>query len=211
MKIGEEIIIGRMGQQPMNIADVSVDPQHAILRKISEGTYQIEDKDSAKGIFVFGMRIKRKTINTETPILLGSFKTTVQQLLKNAATIDLEAVWNEYDAEKRLWDRKAMLVNYLRVLPSILTMLLGMFVGQGLDNTTRMGLTAGLTIAVLVVSMVASEKIMAKKNMRMAELNAEMQEKYVCPHCHKFLSFTPYKILKQHRYCPNPSCNCPLP
>ena len=36
MNIGEEIIIGRMGRQPMHIADQSVDPQHAILRKTDE-------------------------------------------------------------------------------------------------------------------------------------------------------------------------------
>ena len=93
-----------------------------------------------------------------------------------------------------------MLVNYLRILPSIITMLLGMFVGQNLDNGQRMGITIGMTIFVLIVSMIVSERIVARKNIRMAELNAEMQEKYVCPHCHKFLSLTPYKILKQNRY-----------
>lgn len=211
MKIGEEIIIGRMGQQPMHIADANVDPQHAILRRTAEGLYQIEDNDSAKGIFIFGMRIKRKTIKAETPILLGSFKTSVQQLLQDTFSVDLQTIWDSYDAEKRQWDRKAMLVNYLRVLPSILTMLLGMFIGQGLDNGTRMGITIGLTALVLVISMMASERIMVKKNNRMAELNAEMQEKYVCPYCHRFLGLTPYAILKQHKYCPKPDCSCPLP
>lgn len=211
MEIDEEIIVGRMGQQPMHIADASVDPQHALIRKTGDGLYQIEDKGSAKGVFVFGMRIKRKIVKAETPILLGSFRTSVQQLLQDASSVDLEAIWNKYDAEKRQWDRKAMFVNYLRILPSILTMLLGMFLGQHLDNNTRMGITVGLTITVLIASMILSEKIMAKKNLRMAELNAEMQNEYVCPHCHKFLSFTPYRILKQKKYCPNPVCNCPLP
>lgn len=200
-----------MGQQPMHISDASVDPQHAILRISDNGTYQIEDLNSTKGIFVFGMRIKRKTVNAETPILLGTFKTSVQQLLQDASDIDLQAVWDAYDKEKRVWDRKAMFVNYLRVVPSILTMLFGMFLGQNMENSTRMGITVVLTIFVLIVSMVVSEKLMAKKNLRMAELNAEMQTKYVCPHCHRFLSFTPYKILKQNKYCPNPNCNCPLP
>ncbi|MDD6745489.1 MAG: FHA domain-containing protein [Bacteroidales bacterium] len=211
MNIGEEIIIGRMGQQPMHIADASVDPQHAVLRMTGRDTYQIEDRGSAQGVFVFGMRIKRKTVKGETPILLGNFKTCVQQLLQDAAAIDLQAVWDAYDKEKRVWDRKAMFVNYLRVVPSILTMLFGTFLSQNMENSTRMGITVGLTIFVLIVSMVVSEKLMAKKNLRMAELNAEMQTKYVCPHCHRFLSFTPYQILKQNKYCPNPNCNCPLP
>lgn len=177
----------------------------------SPGTYQIEDMGSTKGIFVFGMRIKRKTIKAGTPILLGAFKTSVQQLLQDAYSIDLQTVWDAYEKEKRVWDRKAMFVNYLRIIPSILTMLLAMFLGQDMENSTRMGITVGLTIFVLIVSMVASEKLMAKKNLRMAELNAEMQTKYVCPHCNRFLSFTPYQILKKNKYCPNPNCNCPLP
>lgn len=211
MEIGKEIIIGKMGQQPMHIADANVAPQHAVIRKTGENTYQIEDLESSKGIFVFGMRVKRKTVKGETPILLGSFKTSIDQLLQDKSSVDLESIWKDYEAEKRKWDRMSMLVNYLRVLPSVLTMLLGMFVGKGLDNDTRMYITAGLTISVLIISMIASEKIMTKKNLRMAELNAEMQNNYVCPHCHKFLLFTPYKILKQHKYCPNPICNCPLP
>ncbi len=200
-----------MGEQPMHISDASVDPRHAVLRKTGSGAYQIEDNGSAKGVYVFGMRIKRKTVKAETPILLGTFRTSVQQLLQDASDVDLQAIWNAYDKEKRSWDRKAMFVNYLRIIPSILTMLLGMFLGQDIDNSTRMGVTVGMTILVLILSMVASEKLMAKKNLRMAELNAEMQTQYVCPHCHRFLSFTPYQILKQNKYCPNPNCCCPLP
>lgn len=211
METGEEIIVGRMGQQPMHITEPSVAPQHAILRKTAEDVYQIEDYESTKGIFVFGMRIKRKTIKAETPIVLGTFKTSVRHLLQDYESVSLESVWIEYDTEKRQWDRKSMIVNYLRVLPSILTMLLGMFVGPELDNTTRMGITVGLTIAVLIISMIASEKILAKKNLRMAELNQKLQDTYICPHCHRFLGFTPYRVLKEHKYCQKPDCGCPLP
>lgn len=209
MKIGEEIIVGRMGMQTMPIADLTVDPEHILLRKTAEGTYQIEDKGSTKGTFVFGMRVKRKTINAQTPIQLGSFKTTVQQLLQDTTAVDLNAIWEAYDKEKRQWDRKNMLVNYLRIIPSILTMILGMFLGQDFDNQTRMFITVGLTVSVLIISMILSDKIMNKRNMRMAELNADMQQKYVCPHCHRSLPLTPYQVLKTKRFCP--VCNFPLP
>ena len=211
METGDEIIIGRMGQQPMLIADATVDPQHALLRKTALGVYQIEDRDSTKGIFVFGMRIKRKTIKEDTPILLGNFQTTVRLLLQDGNAIDLNAIWQAYDNEKRQWDRKTMLVNYLRIIPSILVMLLSMFLGQDFDNQTRMIITAGLTVSVLIISMILSDRIMAKKNMKMEELKVKLQQDYVCPYCHRFLGFTPYKVLKQNKYCPRPDCNCPLP
>ncbi|MGM9693630.1 MAG: FHA domain-containing protein [Alloprevotella sp.] len=209
MNIGEEIIVGRMGQQAMPIADLTVDPEHALLRKTAEGTYQIEDKGSTKGIFVCGMRVKRKTINAQTPLFLGSFKTSVQQLLKDPTDVDLNAIWEAYDKEKRQWDRKNMLVNYLRVIPSILAMIIGMFLGQNYDNQTRVLLTLGLTVSILIISMILSDKIMNKRNVRMAELNADMQQNYKCPHCHQPLPLTPYKVLKAKRFCPK--CNLPLP
>ena len=209
MNIGEEIIVGRMGQQAMPIADLTVDPEHALLRKTAGGTYQIEDNGSTKGIYVCGMRVKRKTINAQTPLFLGNFKTSVQQLLKDPTDVDLNAIWEAYNKEKRQWDRKNMLVNYLRVIPSILAMIVGMFLGQNYDNQTRMLLTVGLTISVLIISMILSEKITNKRNIRMAELNADMQQKYECPHCHHALPLTPYKVLKGKKFCPK--CNLPLP
>ncbi len=203
MEIGEEIIIGRLGQQPMHIADPSVDPQHAILRRTGEDTYQIEDRDSQKGVQVFGFRVKRKTIKAETPLFLGSYKTSVRQLLQDAASIDLTEVWSRYEKEKRRWDRYTLWVNSIRMLSPVLTMLVTQWVGQ---NWVVSGV---VLVGVMVISMIAGEKVLAKKNLRMAELNTKMQAEYACPHCHRFIGFTPYSILKQNRYCPH--CGVPLP
>lgn len=203
MEIGEELIIGRLGQQPMHIADPSVDPQHATLRRTGEDTYQIEDRNSQKGVQVFGFRVKRKTIKAETPLFLGSYKTSVRQLLQDATDIDLNEVWNLYDKEKRRWDRYTLWVNSIRMLSPVLTMLLTQWVGQ------NWVVSGTVLVGVLVISMIAGEKVLAKKNLRMAELNTKMQAEYVCPHCHRFIGFTPYFILKQNRYCPH--CGVPLP
>lgn len=203
MEIGEEIIIGRLGQQPMHIADQSVDPQHATLRRTGEDTYQIEDRDSQKGVQVFGFRVKRKTIKAETPLFLGSYKTSVRQLLQDAASIDLTEVWSRYEKEKRRWDRYTLWVNSIRMLSPVLTMLVTQWVGQ---NWVVSGV---VLVGVMVISMIAGEKVLAKKNLRMAELNTKMQAEYACPHCHRFIGFTPYSILKQNRYCPH--CGVPLP
>ena len=69
--------------------------------------------------------------------------------------------------------------------------------------------SGAVLIGVMVISMIAGEKVLAKKNLRMAELNTKMQAEYACPHCHRFIGFTPYSILKQNRYCPH--CGVPLP
>lgn len=202
MEIGEEIVVGRLGQQPMHISDPSVDPQHALLRRTGEDTYQIEDLQSQRGVFVFGFRIVRKTIKAETPFMLGEYKTSVSQLLQDIGSIDLEKVWKRYDKEKVRWDRYTLWVNSIRMLSPVLTMLVAQWVGQNWMASI------GVLVVVMLISMIAGEKVLTKKSLRMAELNAKMQSEYVCPHCHKFLGFTPYQILKQQRYCPH--CGVPL-
>lgn len=205
MNKGEEIIIGRMGQQPLKIADANVSPQHAKLRRTGEDSYQIEDLNSQKGVFVFGHRIKRKTVYANTPILLGAYKTTVSQLLADKNDVDLWAVWDAYDKEKRKWDRYNSMVNSIRMLTPVVTMGLTQVIGQ------NWMVSVGALAVVTLVAIVLGEKVLDKKNRVMAELNLKMQSDYICPHCHHFLGFVPYQVLKSKSYCPNPVCGCPLP
>lgn len=202
MEIGESIIIGRMGQQALHLSDASIDPQHATLTRTSADSYVIEDHDSAKGIFVFGLRIMRKTIKADTPLFLGSFKTSVKQLLTDASRINLQQVWNDYDKQKRKWDRYSMLVNSIRMLTPILTMLVTQMVGQ------NWLVSCIVLLAVMAIAIFAGEKVLEKKTVALATLNAQMQTTYVCPHCHKFLGFVPYSVLSGKKYCPN--CGVPI-
>ena len=202
MEIGESLTIGRMGQQPLHITDASVDPQHATLRRVNHSDYQIEDLGSGKGIFVFGIRIKRKTIKGDTPIFLGSYKTSVTLLLTDLSQVDLDAVWRNYSHERQRWDRYPAIVNSARMLTPVITMLLTQVVGQ------NWAVSAIVLVAVLMVTMIVGEKVLAKKNVAMAELNARLQADYICPHCQRFLGSVPYTILKQKGYCPN--CGVPL-
>ena len=73
MNIGESLIVGRMGNQPLPIADVSVSPQHVKITRTTSTDYQIEDLDSAKGVFVFGFRVQLKTIKDNTKRLFTYF------------------------------------------------------------------------------------------------------------------------------------------
>lgn len=202
MEIGETLTIGRMGQQPLHVTDASVDPQHATLRRVNETDYQIEDLGSGKGIFVFGIRVKRKTIKADTPIFLGTYKTSVSRLLSDLSQVDLEAVWQQYSHERQRWDRYPAIVNSARMLTPVITMLLTQVVGQ------NWAVSAIVLVAVLMVTMIVGEKVLAKKNVAMAELNARLQADYICPYCQRFLGSVPYTILKQKGYCPN--CGVPL-
>lgn len=202
MKVGEKLVIGRMGQQPLSLTDSTVDPQHATIERKSTETYVLTDNHSSRGTFVFGIRILRKTITADTPFFLGSYKTSVNKLLTDASNVDLASVWNTYDHEKRRWDRYSMLVNSIRTLTPLLTMLVTQMVGQ------NWMVSAFVALAVMGISFFAGEKVLEKKTIAMAALNARMQTEYACPHCHRFLGLIPYSILKSRTYCPH--CSVPL-
>lgn len=197
--------MGRMGNQPLPISDVSVSPQHVKITRTTSTDYQIEDLDSAKGVFVFGFRVQRKTIKDNTPFLLGGYKTSVQQLLHDPSKVDLAQIWNDYDKQKRIWERYSMLVNSIRMIVPVITIALTMVLGQNI------AIQISVIVAITAVVMVATESLNKKKNIKIAELNLELQRVYLCPHCQKFLGFIPYKVLKAHRYCPNNTCGVPLP
>lgn len=212
MEIGQEIIIGRAGDQPLSIADNNVNPRHARLHKTGDNLYCIEELEPSNKISVFGMRIKRMTIKGDTPIELGSFKTDVNRLLQEIQVEDLESIWKLYDKKKRAWDLKSTIVSYVRYLPSLITMAAAYFMfDHDSSQLQRFMFTGGLTLAVLIISIILSDKMAAKKTVGMAELNADLKKRYLCPHCQTFLGFTPYQVLKNSIYCPNRQCRRPLP
>lgn len=98
-------------------------------------------------------------------------------------------MWNDYDKQKRKWDRYSMLVNSIRMLTPILTMLVTQMVGQ------NWLVSCIVLLAVMAIAIFAGEKVLEKKTVALATLNAQMQTTYVCPHCHKFLGFVPYSVL----------------
>lgn len=202
MEIGDKITLGTLGQQPFHLADASIDPQHAFLTRKNDNDYVIEDHQSSKGVYVFGLRIKRKSIKEDTPFLLGTYKTTVRQLLTDAQSIDLGEVWRSYEQQKRRWDRYSAMVNSIRMLTPILSMLLAQLVGQ------NWVVTAVVLLVVTAVSILAGEKVLEKKTLAMATLNARMQTDYACPHCHRPFQLVPYSVLLGRTYCPH--CGVPL-
>lgn len=202
MEVNQSINVGLLGQQCLRLTDSTIDPIHAKITKMNETEYVIEDNNSSRGTFVFGLRIKRKTIKEDTPIFLGAYKTSIRQLMQDASSINLEEIWNDYDKDKREWERYAMMANSIRMLTPILTMVLTQVIGQNWI------ISCIVLVSVMIFSMIIGEKVVAKKNIRIAELNTKMQSEYICPHCHKFLGLIPYRVLNDKRYCP--MCGVPL-
>lgn len=80
----QSIIIGRQGQQPTDIDDLSVSKRHLSATPMSDGRWSIEDLGSTNGTYVNGLPVVTAVVDADTPLMLGSLQTTLRQLLNLA-------------------------------------------------------------------------------------------------------------------------------
>lgn len=205
-----KIVVGRMGQQKLTITDSTVDPTHAELIEIGKGKYVIKDLDSTRGTFVQTLRVIRKIVDADTPIQLGGFATTADQLVHGVKKVNLYEVWNNYTKEAQTLERNAMIINSARVLVFLGSGSLAAFICSGNEYQTL--ITVLCTIVFTAICILMTQKYMKHKTQRMQELEVELQNTYQCPHCHTFLGKLPYALIKsKNPYCKNPHCKRQLP
>lgn len=83
----QSIIIGRQGQQPTAIDDLSVSKRHLAATPMADGRWSIEDLGSTNGTYVNGLPVVTAVVDADTPLMLGSLQTTLRQLLKLKAAV----------------------------------------------------------------------------------------------------------------------------
>lgn len=80
--MAQEYIIGREGTQPLSLADKkTVSRRHLKAVMHSQNEWDIEDLGSANGTFVNGLPVSTSRVTLTTPIILGTFETTLAKLL----------------------------------------------------------------------------------------------------------------------------------
>lgn len=80
----QSIIIGRQGQQPTDINDLSVSKRHLSATPMADGRWSIEDLGSTNGTYVNGLPVVTAVVDADTPLMLGSLQTTLRHLLNLA-------------------------------------------------------------------------------------------------------------------------------
>lgn len=81
----QSIIIGRQGQQPTDIDDLSVSKRHLSATPMADGRWSIEDLGSTNGTYVNGLPVVTAVVDADTPLMLGSLQTTLRHLLNLAS------------------------------------------------------------------------------------------------------------------------------
>lgn len=218
-----EIIIGRKGQQPVAITDLSVSREHCKLTSNPDGTYTLENL-SANGTFVDGRNIIRSVVKADTIIQLGTtFKISVKELLaltknKNANMVEtkeqeyeakfrkLKTVYDKYTADKIAIQKEVGMNNFYRMLPMTLLSL----VGLGATAIPALGNIAPILgivgIGLLIFSLVKSYNGSKDNPEKMEALNKQFMIDYVCPKCGNFLGYVPYEALVNKSACS--FCKC---
>lgn len=70
--LGEEVVLGRGPQSPIEILDDGVSRRHCRIVRTDHASYKIEDLDSRNGTYVNGMRVNDATLQFGDKIAVGS-------------------------------------------------------------------------------------------------------------------------------------------
>ncbi len=71
--------IGRSRECDIFLEDLAVSRLHATIRRLSDNSYEIEDRRSATGTFVNGMRIARYRLMEGDTVQIGSSRLTFRR------------------------------------------------------------------------------------------------------------------------------------
>ncbi|MCF0179351.1 MAG: FHA domain-containing protein [Bacteroidales bacterium] len=224
-----EIIVGRKGNQPFEIADKSVSGKHLKLTVLNDGKIQVEDLGSTNGTFIDGVRIIQKVVDRNTIVQMGpQYTFLVKDVIPMTTTQkppvqtppsaptppkeeydpevlrkfeSLEHVWNKYQEEKIRLQKDNVVKGNLRMLPTALLGVLGYLISciPELAAFRIPMILAGCGLGVIITWI----SFKSAKNMpeQMEKLNQKFQIDYVCPKCKQFLGFTPYEGLRNKGQC----------
>ena len=225
-----QIIIGTNGTQPFAIPDHNVSRRHAILTVSPNGQLFIIDNSSTNGTFIFnGSEFIRLypnqpyPVKPDTMIQLGpDTRFHIRRLLqkpqppkppkpqpKKIDISHLRKISDEYDNKKMSLESKAGMINGLRGLSILITMLAGT-VGTILTNHESdehdkiisacicMGIALILMALLLAVINIWNKKIMVKRK----ENEQNYAINYTCPECHVSFRGKIYENILAERSCP---------
>lgn len=219
-----EIIVGKQGSQKISITDPMVSRQHCRLTEQTDGTFLLEDLNSANGTFVNGTGVIRTVVDKDTIIRLGpSYEIKVADLVAPAeapkqgkemptfSIAPMQKVWDDYQQQLSAIKEQQKSIANLRMISPIFTMGSGSvatvakFAGWG-DVITY--ITAAMTL--IGFGLTAFAFVKGKKDdsdERKKEATEYFQLHYYCPNpkCQRTHSQSP-KVLLHNKKCPY--CHC---
>lgn len=193
-----EVIVGRTGNQAIQITNSTVSRRHCKITDNGDGQYTVENLSPA-GTIVNGHKIVRTVVTADTEVQLGpEFRATVGELVKCTPPVPpatgydishLERVWNEFNETNiRILERRRK-INMLRAALPLFTISAMIFTALASEEYKWMGIV--FTVITFAFALYSFMGMKADESPR--ELQ-KRQEKF-----------------ESQWICPNPSCGCSLP
>lgn len=222
----QPIIIGRKGDQKLNIPERTVSGRHCSLTPTGAGRWLLEDLGSTNGTYINDIRIASQEVTVSTEVKLGpKFKATVGELLgltdvskerepqtplqQPADAIDISGLKDIYDTykEAKLTIEKDMRrTQFMRQLPMLILpiVLLGASFLFGSSEAAQLAQKITSGVCVLALLLVGGKMWRDSSSMpeKLDQLNEQFKIDYVCPNCHSFFGQIPYEAVKNKKQCP---------
>lgn len=111
----------------------------------------------------------------------------------------LEAIWNNYEAEKIAIQKRGKNIGMLQTLP-IAIGTIGTICSVIAKQPEVAAIVAGVSLCVILYTFTLRKK--DKSIEELQDLNHKMEEIYVCPKCKHFLGMKSYTVVTQDSKCP---------
>lgn len=205
----QSIRLGRASDNDQVYSSLDISAHHAVIKRLDDKTFEVEDLNSANGTYVNGVRIKRSrftltdqlrlscTTLVDVAALLGkSTPSPKEQLDFVHEFAALKEPYEQYEAQKlaiqQRFQKKVLLTRGALVLGPIalLTLMEGGGLGAGV------GMALGIVASFFTMNMSPAKEL--------KDLEETFKPTFICPKCRNLHSWS-WKMLYNHGFCPR--CN----
>jgi len=208
-----KIKIGRANTNDYVVDNPKICKYHAELTKTAEGILRIEDMDTVNGIYVNGIRIKRKNIALEdTVILAGCYTLDIRKTLRfcndySDEFLCLKDVYTDYILRKKRIIKNGQLKTGLyRMLPISIGGLGVVVIGQITDDQTIRIFGSLIAISFPIFGVIWATHCQTKIPENLEELNKHFRNAFICPKCGAYLGNQDWESLVRQKECKVSGC-----
>lgn len=220
-----EIIIGKQGNQPMQLNEPSISRRHAILTVNEQtGIIKLRDTNSANGTWIlcpdgrFKRLVSEITVSPEMTIRLGAVTVLkIKDLIKKDQPVDisdLRYVYENYNDNKLRIEAESSNIMMLRMasmsLVGILVTVANVLIPKDFigDETTSNIIKLVVTVIALGLTWIIVDKKNKGIIRRKSDNEAYLKQSYCCPKCGFHFGPKLYSNLLAEGRCPNNNCKC---
>lgn len=225
-----EIIIGKQGNQRTPITDPTVSRRHCSLTPNADGSYILRHLSKTSPTYINDQEVLECIVYPDDCIRMGNYTNYVRNLVPDAPSpvppnpgpivpappkpddqvvslAHLKAVWDNYESAMTTIQLRQRNIGIIRGVAPIFTIGGSVLTGYlaSIEATELTAICGCLTLIGLTLMIFAFYKSYKDNSIEeRKKITHDLQDKYVCPHCQRFLGMMDYNILPRNlKQCPN--------